>query len=177
MILVFENNFLLSFLCFVLIFRCFVFLYFFFLFFVVALFLFYFLSYFCSLCCLFFFIFYFFFWRRIVDFILKPVCLTFHDKNCNLPFLKKTINSSNWKIIMKIPHLLTIFPILLGWGYPVSIYLFKVNNKTTRGRYEIYSKLTIKTPERRHWRRSGVFVVNLEHILHLFLVFFWTSKC
>ena len=31
---------------------------------------------------------------------------------------------------------------------PVSIYLLKVNNKNTRARYEICSKLTIKTPER-----------------------------
>ena len=31
-------------------------------------------------------------------------------------------------------------------------------------------KLTIKTPERRHWRRFGVFIVNSEHISHLFLV-------
>ena len=30
------------------------------------------------------------------------------------------------------------------------IYLFKVNNKNTRARCEIYSKLTIKTPERHH---------------------------
>ena len=36
---------------------------------------------------------------------------------------------------------------------------------------EICSKLTIKTPERCHWRRSGVFIVNFEHISHLFLVF------
>ena len=34
-----------------------------------------------------------------------------------------------------------------------------------------YSKLTIETPERRHWRRSGVFIVNFEHISHLVLVF------
>ena len=27
--------------------------------------------------------------------------------------------------------------------------------------------LTIKTPERRQWRRSGVFIVNFEHISHL----------
>ena len=27
-----------------------------------------------------------------------------------------------------------------------------------------FSKLTIKTPERRHWRRSNVFIVNFEHI-------------
>ena len=31
------------------------------------------------------------------------------------------------------------------------------------------SKLITKTPERRHWRRSGVFSVNFEHISHLFL--------
>ena len=32
-------------------------------------------------------------------------------------------------------------------------------------------KLTIKTPERRHWRRSDVFIVNFEHNSHLVLVF------
>ena len=33
------------------------------------------------------------------------------------------------------------------------------------------SELTIKSPERCHWRRSGVFVVNFEHSSRLFLVF------
>ena len=33
------------------------------------------------------------------------------------------------------------------------------------------SELTIKTPERRHLRRSGVFMVNFEHISYIFLVF------
>ena len=37
--------------------------------------------------------------------------------------------------------------------------------KNTIKRSEICSKLTIKTPERRYWRRSGVFIVNFEHIL------------
>ena len=32
--------------------------------------------------------------------------------------------------------------------YPVGIYLLKVNNRSTRTRCEICSKLTIKTPER-----------------------------
>ena len=32
---------------------------------------------------------------------------------------------------------------------PVNIYLFKVNNRNIRERYEICSKLTIKTPEPR----------------------------
>ena len=31
-----------------------------------------------------------------------------------------------------------------------SIYLFKVNNRNARKRYEISLTLTIKTPERRH---------------------------
>ena len=44
--------------------------------------------------------------------------------------------------------------------YPAKIYFFKVNNRNTRKRYEICSKLTIKT-----------FIVNFEHILYLFLVF------
>ena len=51
--------------------------------------------------------------------------------------------------------------------------MFKVNNKNTRTRCKICSKLTIKTPERRHWRRSGVFIVNFEHISDLALVFLW----
>ena len=47
---------------------------------------------------------------------------------------------------------------------PAGIYLLKVNNRSTRIRCEICSKLIIKTPERRHWRRSGVFIVNFEHV-------------
>ena len=54
---------------------------------------------------------------------------------------------------------------------PVGIYLLKVNNKNFRTRCEICSKLTIKTPERRQWRRFGVFIVDFEHISHLVLVF------
>ena len=50
---------------------------------------------------------------------------------------------------------------------PIGIYLLKFNNRNTR----TCPKLTIKTPERRQWRRSGVFIVNFEHISHLVLVF------
>ena len=48
------------------------------------------------------------------------------------------------------------------------MYLFKVNNRNTRKRCEICPKLTIKTPKRRYRRRSGMFIVNFEHIVHLF---------
>ena len=50
-------------------------------------------------------------------------------------------------------------------------YMFKVNKRNTRTRCEICSKSTIKTPEQRQWFRSGVAIVNLDHILHLLLVF------
>ena len=36
---------------------------------------------------------------------------------------------------------------------------------------ETCSNLKIKTPERRQWRRSGVFIVIFEQVSHLFLVF------
>ena len=49
--------------------------------------------------------------------------------------------------------------------YPAGIYMFKVNNRNTRTSCEIRSKLTIKTPEQRQWSRSGVFIVNFEHVI------------
>ena len=52
-----------------------------------------------------------------------------------------------------------------------NIYLFKVNNRNTRKRCEICSKLTIKISERYHWHESGVFTVNFRYISHLFLLF------
>ena len=56
-------------------------------------------------------------------------------------------------------------------AFPAGIYLLKVNNRNTRKRCETCSKLTIKRPEQRRWRRSTVFIVNFEHISHLLLVF------
>ena len=55
--------------------------------------------------------------------------------------------------------------------FPAEIYLLKVNNRNSRARCEICSKLTMKIPQRRQWRRSGIFIVNFEHISHLVLVF------
>ena len=52
--------------------------------------------------------------------------------------------------------------------FPANTYLFKIKNRNTREKCKICSKLKIKTPEQRHWRRSGVFTVNFEHISHLF---------
>ena len=49
--------------------------------------------------------------------------------------------------------------------HPAGNYLFKVNNRNTITRCEIYSKIAIKTRKRRQWRRSGVFVVLFKHIV------------
>ena len=53
----------------------------------------------------------------------------------------------------------------LKWVNAAGNYLFKVNNRNTGTRCEIYSKLTIKTPEPRNWRR-----------LYYYLFFFGTKN-
>ena len=62
---------------------------------------------------------------------------------------------------------------------PSQNYLFKVSIGNTRTMYKLCSKLTRKTPERRHWRCPGVFVVRFEKILLIFIwlhSWLWTSK-
>ena len=54
-----------------------------------------------------------------------------------------------------------------AYYHPAGNYMFKVNNRNTKTRSEISSKLTIKKLERRQWRRSGIFIVNFEHISQL----------
>ena len=77
--------------------------------------------------------------------------------------------------------------------FQVGNYMFKVNNRNTRTRFKICSKLTIETTERRlflienecetpigcltlcsikNWHRYGVFIVNFEHISYLVVVFY-----
>ena len=51
-----------------------------------------------------------------------------------------------------------------------SIFILNAISHFTRSAFTC-SKLTIKKPERRHWRRLGVFIVNSEHISHPVLVF------
>ena len=56
-------------------------------------------------------------------------------------------------------------------SFLTGIYSLKANNRNTRTRCEICSKLTIKTPERLQRRRFDVSIVNFEHISHVVLVF------
>ena len=72
------------------------------------------------------------------------------------------INRVHLMLLILKHHLLSI---------TAGIYLPKVNNKNARTMCEICSKLTIKTPESRQWRRSGVYIVNFANIPHPILVF------
>ena len=65
-----------------------------------------------------------------------------------------------WRIFLK--YLLLIH-------FPAGNYMFKVNNRNTRTRCEICSKLTIKAPERRHACQPDAW--HFGHISHLVLVF------
>ena len=74
-------------------------------------------------------------------------------------------------IVRKIKFSLYQFYLdILLFTNPAGNYMFKVNNRNTTARCEICSKLTKKTPERRQWRHSRVFIVNFEYISHLALV-------
>ena len=85
--------------------------------------------------------------------------------------VSKPTKSNGLSNYVKVTYSENVSPFLgsinLRYPLPAVIYLLKVNNKNTRTKCEICSKLTIKTPERRHWRRFGVFIVNFEHISHL----------
>ena len=84
--------------------------------------------------------------------------------------------SSGFKFVTRILKS-TIFHIVLryrGEENPIikaGIYLLKVNNGSNTTMYKICSNLTIKAPEWCHWHRSGVFIVNLEQIPLIDLVF------
>ena len=97
------------------------------------------------------------------------------------PLCLVSSNSTLHSIWLLLQNLLSILATLREntycclWTFfsqePAGINLFKVNNRNTRPRCEVCSKLIIKTPERHQWRRSSVFIVNFEHISHLVLVF------
>ena len=58
---------------------------------------------------------------------------------------------------------------------PANIYLFKVNKKNTRKKYEICSKLTRKSLER-HRRRSSLFIIDFEDISQFLLAFVFLNR-
>ena len=55
--------------------------------------------------------------------------------------------------------------------FSAGIYMFQVNNRNTSAMCKTYSKLKLKTSERRHLSCSDVFIVKFEHVSHIALVF------
>ena len=64
---------------------------------------------------------------------------------------------------------------------PTNIYLFKVNRRNWRKRCELYSKLTVNTPERHVIDVAWVSWLITLNIFHTFFYYFygwlWISKC
>ena len=81
------------------------------------------------------------------------------------------VHSVNYLIKFQArPYILNYtLPYTFSKTWPSRQFYIQIINKSTRTRCKIYSKLTIKTPERRHWFRSGVFIVNFEHISYIVL--------
>ena len=63
-------------------------------------------------------------------------------------------------------------------SFLASIYSFKVNNRNTRKRCEISSKLTIKTPEPCQWQQWGQHFVDFQqvNVSWVFLIFLVTDR-
>ena len=135
----------------------------------------------------------YFFLLKVFFFLWKEIMFVLHStknwqRNFHFPSNLFSISEVNGEVIKSL-LLLDVYLELSGaylppdyWGMNLidpatftvvapGIYLLKVNNRNTRTRCEICLKLTIKISERRQWRRSGIFIVNFEHISHLVLVF------
>ena len=113
----------------------------------------------------------------IVIVIVALVMYIDWERNSRLRLLAGALKSypSKKYIWIKLPSLCIQTQGQWNESIPGNIYLFKVKNRNTRKRREICSKLklTIKTGERRQWRRSDFFIVNFNfaHVSHLFLLF------
>ena len=115
----------------------------------------------------------------------------FYTNHCNqlqrYSWIKSDLSFGfiNLKSLKSINHIPT----------PANIYLLKVNNRNTRKRCEISSKLKIKIPERRHlakafsavqpiklqnswypWPFSFQVGIFADRLIFLILLFFWPSE-
>ena len=90
----------------------------------------------------------------------------------NLRFCSYARKYGSEKIfILEYYYLESLFRIFYAKIHFPVVYLLKVNNRNTRTRCKICSKLTIKTPERHELHPSAFFNVNFEHDSHPVLVF------
>ena len=91
-------------------------------------------------------------------FLFKSIKSHFRLRSQEVILLRKNVLNGNYKyaFIWSKDRKILLVRVKLA-----SIYLLKVNKRNTRTSCEICWKLTLKTPERRHWFRSGVFTVGV----------------
>ena len=103
-----------------------------------------------------------------VKFCLRGTCVL--QKSCSTEhadfFLHSTIKSANPKYIF----CLVLLPPLLIQLYHFSILMRVTGMKVVKSTYTNPANIYLFRVQS-HRRRSGVFIVNIEHISHLFLVF------
>ena len=108
------------------------------------------------------------------DFFRKPVGKFLPQVN-NIGTSKIPTGIDLPSLLSTLIKCLVIFPKNLALTFlpsiTVNVGLLNVNNINTRKRCEICSKLTTKTPKKRHLRNSGVFNVHFEYISDVFLLF------
>ena len=95
--------------------------------------------------------------------ILLPHCKSFADVST---FSVRIMNLLRFKIKFKM-WVYNFWVLLSGLAQLVFPGIYKVNNGNIRAMWENCSKLTIKTPSCRCWRRYGVFIVNFGEISHI----------
>ena len=85
--------------------------------------------------------------KRIYSYeISKLIILSFHVIINNYHY---DIAISSLKYSQTATFYFYFFVVCVLGQYPVGIYMFRVNSRNIRTRCEVYSKLTIKKPERR----------------------------
>ena len=96
------------------------------------------------------------FWMQQTTFTCKRIYIIQQPQSYCKPL--EQIESNILRIECITPRLTLILKyVKIEQNVPVGIYMFKLNNRNTRTKDEICSKLTIKTPERRHWRYWWLF--------------------
>ena len=121
-----------------------------------------------------------FLWIRLgffspINFLLLALRGTFASPTCSghLSFKKNGFNILIFIILQKITlsrqTILYLKDKIANLVYSAGIYL--LNNGNIRARCKFYSKITIKAAKQRQWCYCCVFIVNLEQILHIVMVF------
>ena len=111
------------------------------------------------------------------NFSMKLNCYRFEGRTAHMPSTNQNVSNQTRSTLKSFSDVIRGYrKRSMTWNMlmpaPVDIQLLKVNNRNTRTRCAICSKLKIKTPEGGQWRHPGVFTTNFEHFSQLVLVFF-----